>query len=218
MALAHRLGKIFENVAYTAMEVGKVGGKATGKIAKAGFKGATHIGNKVMDGVEAAAKVDKRAMVRKMNRNVKEFGANTVDNALTNDASYMRIGKAGGISNKLNLLDEVATHTRAAGNAAYNIGAGFKIPFTNGKRTPALFKASDDSLIGLRATGFGKTAMIGGAMIAGTPRGVQTAFEDRRGFADQQSVGHSPGYAPAYTQNAGATGDLVFALNDLRRG
>lgn len=227
MALANRIGKMFENITNVAMVAGKTGGKLTGPVVKAGLKGAVNVGNKVLDGVEAVAKTDMKQLIKDIGSGVKKVGAATVDNVLTNDASYKTVGETGArVSKKLNLLDEVATHTRAAGNAAYKLGRGvdiasFKGPISGKQRTIStrLLKTSDESLIGLRATGLGATLMIGGAAMAGVPRAAQTALNDRKGYTDGQAVGHAPGgYTPAYQQNAGATGDLVFALNDLRRG
>ena len=227
MALADRVGKMFQNITNVAMASGKVGGKIAGPIVKSGLKGAVNLGNKVLDGVEAAAKIDGKEVLKNIGHGAKKVGAATVDNVFTNDASYKTIGKTGaGISKKLNLLDEVAAHTRAAGNIAYKVGRGvdiasFKGPISGKQRTIStrLLKPSDDSLIGLRATGLGATLMIGASAMTGLPRAVQTAVNDRTGYSDGQAVGHAPtGYTPAYQQNAGATGDLVFALNDLRRG
>lgn len=218
MALEKRIGKMFESITGVLIGAGKIAGPIAGKATKIGVKGAVNVGNKVMDGVEATIKADKKAMVGKAINNVKKVGAATVDNVLTDDKSYKRI-LDGGISKKLNLLDEVSQHTRAAGNLAYQIGAGAKIPFTKGKlKMPALLKTSDDSLIGLRATKTGTALAIGGAAIMGTPRGIKEFADDRKGYSDGQATGHAPSYTPAYLQNGGATGDLVFALNNLRQG
>lgn len=251
MSLGSRLGRMFDNLARTTASVGKIGGKATGTVAKAGLKTASKVGNKVMDGVEAAVHADKGKLLNNIKDGTKRVGRSVTENVLTDDASYHRIGKIGGIvddhitnealrngikkvtntiegagvSSKFNLLDEVATHTRAAGNLGYNVATGFNVPFTKGKlKTPALLKASEDSLIGVRATGLGTTLAIGGAAISGVPRAAQTYATERQGMSDGMSVGNAPQmssmgpYMPAYQQNAGATGDLVFALNDMRRG
>lgn len=248
MSFGQRLGRAFDSLARATAAVGKVGGKAAGTVAKSGIKTASKLGNKAMDGVEAVAKADKGKVIGRIKDGVKHTGKVAVDDVLTNDESYkhIRTGKVrsmiddnikndtlrnglkkatnkveeAGFSPKFNLMDEVATHTRAAGNFMYNVGAGFDVPFTKGRlKTPALLKASDDSLIGLRATGFGTTLAIGGAAIAGVPRAAKTYAEDRQGQSDGQAVGNAPApYVPAYQQNAGATGDLVFALNDMRRG
>ena len=221
-----RIGKALDSLTDTAMASGKLGAKIAAPIIKGGFKGAMKLGNKVLDGVESVAKNDIKEVASNVKSTIKNIGRATVDNVLTNDASYKEIGKTGiKVSKKLNLLDEVQTHTRAAGNIAYKIGRGkdFKYKsFITGQEkqlSTRLLKPDDDSLIGLKATGLGKTLMIGGAAMAGVPRAAKTAVENRQGMSDGQSVGHAPNsYVPAYQQNAGATGDLVFALNNLRRG
>lgn len=225
MSLGQRIGRAFDSMAKVTAGVGKAGGKVAGSVAKAGMKTGSKIGNRVMDGVEAFAEKDKRAMLRNFKNKTKDVGRTFTENVLTDDDSYKHIkvplvGEVGA-SFKGNLMDEVATHTRAAGNLAYNVATGFNIPGTKGKiRTPALLKKSEDSLIGIKATGFGTALAITGAGISGIPRGAQTFSEERRGMADGQTVGNAPAapYTPAYQQNAGATGDLVFALNDMRRG
>lgn len=219
MSFGQRLGRAFDSLARATAAVGKVGGKAAGTVAKSGIKTASKLGNKAMDGVEAVAKADKKKVIGRIKDGVKHTGKVVVDDVLTNDESYKHIGKVG-VSFRGNLIDEIGTHTRGVGNFLYNVGAGFDVPFTKGKiKTPALLKASEDSLIGIKATGFGTTLAIGGAAIAGVPRAAKTYAEDRQGQSDGQSVGNAPApYVPAYQQNAGATGDLVFALNDMRRG
>lgn len=217
MALEKRIGKMFESLTGTLTGAAKVTGKVAGGTAKVGIKSAMKAGNKVLDGVESVIEADKKAIISKIGTNTKRIAGNVIDNTLTNDGSYRHIGKVG-VSKKLNLLDEVSQHTRAAGNIAYQVGAGFEIPFTKGKlKTPALLKASDESLIGLRTTKLGTTLAIGGAAIMGAPRGIKTFVDERQGYSDGQATGHAP-TMPAYAQNAGATGDLVFALNDLRHG
>lgn len=57
-----------------------------------------------------------------------------------------------------------------------------------------------------------------GAVIAGTPAAAKSYAQNRQGQNyDNQAVTSAP-RLPAYQQNAGATGDLVFALNNLRHG
>jgi hypothetical protein len=109
-------------------------------------------------------------------------------------------------SGKFGLMDELTAHTRAAGNIGARVGG-------------AMFKKSETSMLGFEATGFGKAALLGGAAISGVPSAASEWNKSRQGMSDGQAVGHAPTpYIPAYAQNSGATGDLVFALNDLRRG
>lgn len=221
-----KIGKVLDNLADTAMASGKLGAKIAAPLVKVGYKGAVNLGNKAFDGIESIAKHNMKELASSAKSTIKKIGSATVDNILTNDESYKEIGKTGiKVSKKLNLLDEVQTHTRAAGNMAYKIGRGkdfkFKGLITGKEReiSTRLFRPDDDSLIGLKATRLGKVVMVGGAAMAGVPKAANAAVEGRRGMSDGQSVGHAPNsYVPAYQQNAGATGDLVFALNNLRRG
>jgi hypothetical protein len=109
-------------------------------------------------------------------------------------------------SKKFGLMDELTAHTRAAGNIGAKLGG-------------AMFRKSETSMLGFEATGFGKAALLGGAALSGIPNAASEWNKSRQGMSDGQAVGHAPApYVPAYMQNSGATGDLVFALNDLRRG
>lgn len=71
---------------------------------------------------------------------------------------------------------------------------------------------------GMKATGLGVTAAAAFQVASGTPEAVKTWNKNRQGTNyDSQPVTSAP-KVPAYAQNAGATGDLVFALNNLRHG
>lgn len=83
-----------------------------------------------------------------------------------------------------------------------------------------LITGGGDSLLpfGMKATGAG-VAVAGAAMMAsGTPEAVQQWNKNRMGTNyDNRPVTSAPSI-PAYANNGGATGDLVFALNNLRHG
>lgn len=71
---------------------------------------------------------------------------------------------------------------------------------------------------GLRATGMGTALAVGGSLISGTPDAVKKWNDSKRGINyDSQPSSIAP-RVPAYANNGGATGDLVFALNNLRHG
>lgn len=57
-----------------------------------------------------------------------------------------------------------------------------------------------------------------GAMIAGAPAAGRQYIDNRQGTNYDQQVTSVAPRVPAYAQNGGATGDLVFALNNLRHG
>lgn len=83
-----------------------------------------------------------------------------------------------------------------------------------------LMESGGDNLLpfGMKATGLGVVAAAGFQVASGTPQAVKEWNKDRMGTnIDTQPQGVAP-RVPAYAQNGGATGDLVFALNNLRHG
>lgn len=83
-----------------------------------------------------------------------------------------------------------------------------------------LLETGGDNLLpfGVKATGLGVAAAAGFQIASGTPQAVKEWNKDRMGTnVDPQPHGVAP-QVPAYAQNGGATGDLVFALNNLRHG
>lgn len=81
-----------------------------------------------------------------------------------------------------------------------------------------LLKKNDKSLLGVKATKRG-ALLAGGVMFAaGVPQAGKQYIENRQGTnMDSQPMTSAP-RLPAYAQDGGATGDLVFALNNLRHG
>lgn len=82
----------------------------------------------------------------------------------------------------------------------------------------ALLKRSEDSFIGVKATGVGTALFVGSSLVAGTPEAVKQANRNRQGTNFDSSPTSVAPSTPAYANNGGATGDLVFALNNLRHG
>ena len=83
-----------------------------------------------------------------------------------------------------------------------------------------LITTGGDNLMpfGMKATGLGVVAAATFQVGAGTPEAVKSWNQNRQGTNyDRQPVTSAP-KIPAYAQNGGATGDLVFALNNLRHG
>lgn len=83
-----------------------------------------------------------------------------------------------------------------------------------------LITTGGDNLLpfGMKATGLGVAAAATFQVGAGTPEAVKSWNQNRQGTNyDRQPVTSAP-KVPAYAQNGGATGDLVFALNNLRHG
>ena len=82
----------------------------------------------------------------------------------------------------------------------------------------ALLKKNEDSIIGIKATGVGTALFVGSSLVAGAPEAVKQANRNRQGTNFDSSPTSVAPSTPAYANNGGATGDLVFALNNLRHG
>lgn len=83
-----------------------------------------------------------------------------------------------------------------------------------------LVKTGADNFMpfGLKATGIGTRVAIGASLISGVPDAAEQWSRGRQGTnTDSSPVSLAP-QVPAYANNGGATGDLVFALNNLRHG
>ena len=81
-----------------------------------------------------------------------------------------------------------------------------------------LIRKDSDSLVGFKATKKGALLAGGIMMASGVPQAGEQFVRNRQGTNyDQHTVTSAP-RTPAYANNGGATGDLVFALNNLRHG
>lgn len=124
------------------------------------------------------------------------------------------------------ILDELNSRVKSVGDKGAAIFDAIskdtrKIPFANGKEMPnwsQLIKRSDDSALGWRVNKRGMLVASAGAMVAGAPSAGKQFVDNRRGTNYDQQVTSVAPRVPAYAQNGGATGDLVFALNNLRHG
>ena len=204
-----------------APKIGKVINK-TGKAApKAIDKGAGII-NKTINGT-------KEVIGKVKNGDFAEAGEKIAKTILTDDDSYKGLNKFGDkieFSKKPLILDELNSRAKDIGDKAAsifdfvtrdNFTVAGKEVFSN--HNPfKLLKKSEKSLIGWRATGRGVAVAGGVALIAGTPGAAKQFVKSRQGTnIDNQPVTPAPSI-PAYANNGGATGDLVFALNNLRHG
>ena len=162
----------------------------------------------------------------KVGANTLEGTANTVDHFRRNKDTYKRIGKG-----MVEFGKDVATGTaREAGiwaQAGLNVLGG-------AKKLGLIEKTTlDKSMIGWRFTKRGKAAMTAGALLVGSAGATKDYTESRIGRNDGQLYRPTPTMSNAYdlssqmayssigqsyANNAGATGDLVFALNNLRNG
>lgn len=162
----------------------------------------------------------------KVGANTLETTANTVDHFRRNKDTYKKIGKS-----MLNTADNIAMGTaREAGiwaQAGVNALGGLKKLGLVEKTT------LDKSMIGWKFTKRGKAAMTAGALLVGSVGATKDYTESRIGRNDGQLYKPTPtisnpydlssqmaysSIGQSYANNAGATGDLVFALNNLRNG
>lgn len=177
------------------------------------------VGAKVATGAAKGGAKAVKATAKGISNNSKKIRTAFVDNVLVG-GDYKEI--AGGRfkwSNKGSIMDEAAFHVRGAQNAA--IGAWeFATNGIGEKHYGQLLKRTDNSFIGYKATGLGKGLAFGAAVASGVPAAARTYNEERRGqYAGVYQMGAIPGLVPqghAYANNAGATGDLVLALNNNR--
>ncbi len=120
------------------------------------------------------------------------------------------------------VTDEAGTFTRAAGGAVELFDRTFL------KEAPL-----SKSLIGRSFNKRGLALMAGVALASGSTTAVKDYVQSRQGYNDgqiyrptarmdtpyqlSQQMAYSQ-HGRSYADNAGATGDLVFALNDTRHG
>lgn len=82
----------------------------------------------------------------------------------------------------------------------------------------SMFETTDKNLLGVKLSTKGKVVAGGLAMASGTKQAVGKFNDSTMGMQrDSQITPHAP-RIPAYANNGGATGDLVFALNANRNG
>ena len=204
-----------------APKIGKVINK-TGKAAPKVIDKGAGIVNKTINGT-------KEVIGKVKNGDFAEAGEKIAKTILTDDDSYKGLNKFGDkieFSKKPLILDELNSRAKDIGDKAAsifdfvtrdNFTVAGKEVFSN--HNPfKLLKKSEKSLIGWRATGRGVAVAGGVALIAGTPGAAKQFVKSRQGTnIDNQPVTPAPSI-PAYANNGGATGDLVFALNNLRHG
>lgn len=118
----------------------------------------------------------------------------------------------------LGLVDAVTDRAKLYIDGATDIAFGRDIKIGSKTFSTGLLKKSDDNFLGIKTTGLGTGVFLAGSAISGTPQAVETFNRNRQGTNfDTQPVSMAPS-VPAYSNNGGATGDLVFALNNLRHG
>ena len=157
---------------------------------------------------------------KRIGKAVESGAGKVVKNTLTDPDSYKQIGKIPDIkinkgisgspilvSNKTLFADDMNRRIKTILNTLTAISK------------PLVTSGGDNLLpFGMKATGLGVAAAATFQVGAGTPEAVKSWNQNRQGTNyDRQPVTSAP-KVPAYAQNGGATGDLVFALNNLRHG
>lgn len=108
------------------------------------------------------------------------------------------------------------------GNMANKLALGLPSKMVRGVSNinTGLVTTGGDNLMpmGLKATKLGVGLAATAQLAAGTPQAIKQANTNRQGTNfDSRPVTSAP-RTPSYANNGGATGDLVFALNNLRHG
>lgn len=142
-------------------------------------------------------------------------------NKLKDSGRYSQLSKTG---NKLGskMQDKAANiykHDKAIG---FNVGQAIEKDLkghinqvTN--LAGSMFQKSDKNLLGVKLSKRGALVAGGLALASGSKQASNKFNETTMGTRDPQVTSFSP-RIPAYQNNGGATGDLVFALNQNRKG
>lgn len=222
MSLLGRVSKLMGNINDVSIGIAAKVGKVTNKILKhapgviEGGAGAADKG--IHMGKDFIGKIKDGSVKRAVKRGI----GKTSTTILSDDSSYNIVGKVG-ISRKPLFLDDLSRRGKQfVNNGAavfdtisrdYNIVDGHKV-----KNPLQLIRKDEESLVGYKATKKGVLLAGAGMAILGTPDAAKQFIEDRKGINPDGQVTTSAPRVPAYAQDGGATGDLVFALNNLRHG
>lgn len=189
--------------------------KAVDEGISAGAKAAGKAYSKAKEGAE---KMTKKAMSfsfedapEKISKAKDAFAKRVI----TDDESAKYIKNVKINTGTFGLADEINNNLRGIQSLGYVMTNG-----VGDHHIGRMIKRSDDSLFGYRANAFGVVAGVGAMSIYGTNNARKDYLESRKGqFAGTYKMGEIPGLTPqghAYANNAGATGDLVLALNNMR--
>ena len=224
------LGKFFGKITETASDLtlGVLHSRPVQGILKGTFKGisksvdpAAGVAEKAWQaGEKVVGAATNKETYKRIGKAVESGAGKVVKNTLTDPDSYKQIGKIPDIkinkgisgspilvSNKVLLADDINRRIKTSLNTLTAV-------------SKPLITTGGDNLMpfGMKATGLGVAAAATFQVGAGTPEAVKSWNQNRQGTNyDRQPVTSAP-KVPAYAQNGGATGDLVFALNNLRHG
>ena len=224
------LGKFFGKITETASDLtlGVLHSRPVQGVLKGTFKGisksvdpAAGVAEKAWQaGEKVVGAATNKETYKRIGKAVESGAGKVVKNTLTDPDSYKQIGKIPDIkinkgisgspilvSNKVLLADDINRRIKTSLNTLTAV-------------SKPLITTGGDNLMpfGMKATGLGVAAAATFQVGAGTPEAVKSWNQNRQGTNyDRQPVTSAP-KVPAYAQNGGATGDLVFALNNLRHG
>lgn len=179
--------------------------------------------NKTIQGTQKAVKKATDANTyKKIGSAIEEGTGKAIKNVITDSATregspYKQIGKTHMVAANRSLFgDEMHRRVQTGLDTVAHIAKGDS--WITGKK--ALVQSGGDNLLpmGLKATKTGIGLAATAQLMAGTPQAVKQWNDNRMGTNfDNQPVTSAP-RVPSYANNGGATGDLVFALNNLRHG
>lgn len=224
------LGKFFGKITETASDLtlGVLHSRPVQGVLKGTFKGisksvdpAAGVAEKAWQaGEKVVGAATNKETYKRIGKAVESGAGKVVKNTLTDPDSYKQIGKIPDIkinkgisgspilvSNKTLFADDMNRRIKTSLNTLTAVSK------------PLITTGGDNLLpFGMKATGLGVAAATTFQVGAGTPEAVKSWNQNRQGTNyDRQPVTSAP-KVPAYAQNGGATGDLVFALNNLRHG
>lgn len=219
----------------------KITGTVVGTAAKGlnkGFNAAAGIANKGLQAGKNVVKNLSNSETRDaIKRNIGENVGKVVNNTITDENAYNIIKnrkgeplkiKGGnllksnrpetpiGVANKFLIGDDIHRRIKTGLDSAAHIVSGDSMLTLK----QPLIKTGEDTLLpfGIKATGAGIAAASVVQFGLGVPNAGKQWTTNRMGTnQDSQPVTSAP-ITPAYAQNGGATGDLVFALRDLKGG
>lgn len=216
----------------------KATAKMLGRGVSTGFKTSFKIANDTLEKGETLIKnVSDSSFRNSVKTQLKDNIGKVTRNTLTDDSSYSLLKNMNGEPLKLkevNVLKSNRNETPIAVSNKFliaddlkrraNLGLDSMAHIVNGDSLltlkQPLIKTGGDSLLpfGVQATGMGVAAIGAVQLAAGVPQAAKQYTTNRMGTnQDSQPVTSAP-VTPAYAQNGGATGDLVFALRDLKGG
>lgn len=224
------LGKFFGKITETASDLtlGVIHSRPVQGVLKGTFKGiaksvdpAAGVAEKAWQaGEKVVSAATNKETYKRIGKAVESGAGKVVKNTLTDPDSYKQIGKIPDLKINKNTVGApilVSNKTLFADDMNRRIKTSLNTLTAVSK--PLITTGGDNLLpFGMKATGLGVVAAATFQVGAGTPEAVKSWNQNRQGTNyDRQPVTSAP-KVPAYAQNGGATGDLVFALNNLRHG